>query len=286
MDKELLEALGYKEGEFKDTKEFVSKFNTDYIKISEAHKNPDIIKTANSRLIGSVETRAKKLAKTFEIDIDSEDFKDLQTLDLFDKVSEVAHKNVQTKVKSLEEQIKGDDGKALKEWQDKYEKAAKKNNDYKELLDTRTKEVETAKGEAATVIKSYKIGDVRKKAYDSIKFKKDFNDLERTGFNSLFDAKYEIDLDDQGNTFIQDKETKKRIPSDKKGGEFATIEEVMNKEALTNKLLDMTEQKNGVKQNQNQNNVFGFNQQQQNNNNNQQANKNGMSTGVNTSGRF
>jgi hypothetical protein len=97
--------------------------------------------------------------------------------------------------------------------------------------------LDTTKQNSLKAINEFKIADINKRALDSIPYSKEVTDIAKTGFRAILSEKYALDLDENGNPYIKDKQTNSRIPNPTKMGEFMTPEDVYKMEAEKNNLL-------------------------------------------------
>jgi len=72
--------------------------------------------------------------------------------------------------------------------------------------------------------------------FKSLAFKKDITPLEQAGFTSVFENKYELQLDDKDEIFITDK-TGNRIANPATHGAFKSPQDVLKEEAVANKVF-------------------------------------------------
>src|SRR3990167_7486955 len=121
-------------------------------------------------------------------------------------------------------------------------------------------EYEGYKKEVVNKFKSSNINRFKKEALGKLEFKQDITPVEKMGFESVLNEKYDFDLDENESPFIKDKKTGQRIASKKVIGQFMTAEEILNEELIANKLAKINKdggkpayQQNGNSQNGNQN---------------------------------
>jgi hypothetical protein len=281
--KEIFEALSIDGEKVKTKEDLIAHVNKDFVKRNEAEKDPTLIAAISGKLVGSIETKAKTIAKEFDIDTTGEDFKELRPLERLDKVVSLAKSKYDTEINNYKSQIKGDDGKLVAEWEKKYNKVEIKLKETEGLLSSVTGELETTKTNSANQIKSFKLGNVKETAFKKIEWSKDVDELKKKGFNTLLEEKFVFDIDENDQPFVLDKATKKKIESKKTAGTFATFEEIIEKEAIENKMISVNPSQSSptIK------NVFGALDLPANQNlaNNGEAIKKGFNRQVNTSTR-
>lgn len=223
--KELFEYLGIKEmPETIDA--FRKSFDQSYIK-----KSPEVIKQDEdlypkllAERTGSIETKFRRRLKDLGVDLPKTETADMKA----EEVIELGMKKLETvysgKISELESQAgKGNDEK-VNELKTQLEKAQTKYGDTKGLLESVTKEYELFKAEADSKIKGVKrqvkFGD----AVKSIKWKSGTDDLKKKGFFAAFDEEHIVDIGDDDEVIVMDR-NKKRLQSAKESGKFISLEE-------------------------------------------------------------
>lgn len=237
--KEVAEYLGIT-GEIKDLDGFKTAFEKDFIKQSAITEENESVKKILGKTFGTLENEIKKVAKGYELEVDFE-AEELKGKKVTDKlkyvVSELDKKN-KTIIDDLTIKAgQGNDEKA-KEWEEKATKAISKAKDFENLLKTTKTELETVQSNSQKEIKNIKLDIFKTQALGKVKFKADINDIEKEGYMSIIQKNYVFDLDEAGKPVILDKENK-RIPNPKVNGTFMDIEEVLQTEAVKNKLFQL-----------------------------------------------
>lgn len=233
--------------------EFKAKFADSFVNKSRIEQfvrdEPEgkIMKALTGGIVGKVGDKLEALAKEFEIDTKGEEFKDVVHIqDRIAKVGELITHKKKAEIESLKSQISGDAGKATKEWEDKYAKLEKKYTETTGLLDTTKKEFDGFKEQIVVKEKKDKINKYWEESVSKIKFSNTVKPLEKKGLYTEFNDKYGMDIDEKGEPFVFSRDDNKRIPSTINAASFATAQELLEKEAKEQKLLDMTPS-NGVK---------------------------------------
>lgn len=272
--KDVIQYLGYNPEEIKSIDDLKTKFDEDFVKRSIATTDKKIVDSVAGKHFSITEQKVEKLAKMFEIDVTSDEFKSDKVYDKFDKIMSAVGEKHTSSIKSLQDQVKGDGGDALKAEREKYEKLHKRFTDYDNLLKTTREELENEKKNSANTIKNFRVKQAWDSSLNKLKYSKDTDDLRKRGFVLEVESNYEIDIDDQDNLFIRDKKTGSQIKSDKKAGSFYTIDEILEKEAVKYKVIDLAPDQKNKSANNNQFNVFKTPGDEK-----QQANKDGQYSG-------
>lgn len=238
IEKEALEYLGYKAEDFKDVNEFKEKFNKTFIKQENITEDSEPVKKILGKTYGTLENEIKKVAKSFDLDIDFDSIKDKKVTDKL-KFAFETYNNVKSEyIKELETKAtQGNDDK-VKEWEKKYEKISQKYKDTENLLSATTSEYNQFKEKAQNDVKGIKLSVKTKDAFSKIKLKPDISEFEKKGYYSTIQEKYQFDLDEQDNLVVKNKKGE-AIPSAKTAGTFKTIEEILEEEAIAGKLLQL-----------------------------------------------
>lgn len=238
--KQIAEYLGLKEDDLKDDASFKQAFEKDFIKQSNITEENESVKKILGKTFGTLENEIKKVAKSFELEIDfsADDLKDKKVTDkLKFVISEYDSKQKSIIADLTEKAGKGNDEK-VKELQEKYDKVLSKANDYQSLLKAQTGEFDTYKQSAETEKKNVKLDFFKAQELNKVKFKADINEFEKEGYLSKIEKTYKFDLDETGKAIILDKEGK-RIPNPKVNGSFMEIADVLQEEAVKGKLYQL-----------------------------------------------
>lgn len=234
---EFIKALGYDPEKIKTVDDFKAAVSADFVRRSEAHNDDELTGRIVGKSLKQIEKAFFSDIKDLGIELGDDDLKDAKQT--YDKIkiglSKVKEHHSST-VKGLQELAEKKGGDASKEWQEKYGKAEQRAADNEGLVKTLQQQIKEKEDWAKNQIKSFKINDAKKNAFGKVQFKDGLTELERVGFEHMFNSKYEIDLDDKESPFIYEKETKKRIDNKAVVGTFMGIEDVLKMEIDANKL--------------------------------------------------
>lgn len=234
--KDILSYLGLKE-DIKDLDAFKDAYNKEYIKRSLAEKDEDIISKINGKFAGSTLTAIKRMAKASNITLEKDLLENKTVQEIIDFIGDNVGKTIDSVKTEYETKLKATETDAVKEWKEKHEKLESKYRDTDSLVKTMKEQLAQKDNEFKSKIKEFKLGDVKKSAFGSIKFANTVDDLKKRGFETLINEKYELDLDDTENVFVKDKKTGQRIPNPSKNGEFLSYSDVLSQEAEKNNLV-------------------------------------------------
>ena len=187
---------------------------------------------------GAIEVAVKRLVKENGAELSAELIQGKKVEDVIALAETKLKETFSGKITELQRQIEDkDSSKIIEDWNTKYTALEGKHRDTEGLLTLTKNELENTKNNSLKTINDYKIKEIDKRSFDSISFSKDTTDLSKTGFKTILNEKYVIDLDEAGNPFVKDKINNARIPNPLKMGEFMTVEDVYKLEAEKNNLL-------------------------------------------------
>lgn len=232
----ILTFLGFEAEKIKTEDDFKAQFESKFGVKDLLLKDPAFTGKIFGQRIGSIENKTRSLAKKMGIEFTKEELenKDVEaTIELsFTKIAEINKKAME----DLEKSTKGTVDEQVKTWKEKYTQLESKHKDVEGLLTKTSSEFEGYKKEQANKSKFETINGFKKSAIGKLEFKQDINPIEKIGFESHIDSKYEFDLDENQTPFIKDKKTGQRVPSKKTIGQFMTAEEILQEELIANKL--------------------------------------------------
>lgn len=237
--KDILTTLGI-EGEVKDVETFKEKFKEKFISLNEIPERKEIIEPIVSKAIGkrigSLETILKKAAKESGVDLDGEEIKGKPIEDVAKTVfAKISDKYTST-VKELKSQLDSRSDDVIKKLSKELEDYKNKYSELETLLNDTKNQFTKLQEDKEREIKTFKIEVAKKNIFDKIGFKKDMTPVEKTGFETLINSKYDLDLDEKEGLIVKDKNGK-RIKNDKVVGAFKTFEEILREEAEANGLI-------------------------------------------------
>ena len=233
---QLLESINLKGQTFETEQDFVKAFQEKFTPIDapiSEEKKQKII----GGLLGTIETTFKRELKEFGLEPTIDKSKPLQ-----DNVAEWMQTLRNTKNAEIEElkQKSGDGGDAkIKALESEVEKFKNKFHEEKNLRTSAIAEWEQKEQELNGRVKNVKRDFlVTKEREKAVKWKTGITDIEKVGFESLFNNKYTPDIDDNDNLIITDKKGN-QIPNPKKAGQFLSFAEVLEMEGIANKVWEV-----------------------------------------------
>lgn len=239
----LLAYMGFKAEEIKTEEDFKTKFESTFGNKEALLKDPTFTSKIFGQRVGSIEAKVKANAKKMGVEFLPDEIKDKQVEDIlelsFTKIADMNKKAMD----EVEKASKGTVDEQVKTWKEKYGQVESKLKDTEGLLTKTTNDFDGFKKEQLTKGKSDTINTFKKSAIGKLEFKQDISAVEKMGFESVLNDKYDFDLDETSTPFIKDKKTGQRIPSKKQTGTFMSADEVLQDELITNKLAKIN--KNG-----------------------------------------
>ncbi len=232
--KDVVEFLGYKPEDFKTLDELKEKFNGEFVRRSVAETDEQLVGKIVGHRLGTIKTSALRIAKEFGVEIPKEklvkDGKELFASDILDLVGTEVKTHHEKTVGELKTLAEAKGGEAVKQWQEKYGQLETKHSDFMKAhteLQTKYQEV---KKQSGNTIREFKITNAKTEAFSKGVFKDGLTEVEKIGFDTYFNNKYKIDLDEKDMPYIADKSTGQRISNKAVAGTFLGIDDVYKME--------------------------------------------------------
>lgn len=229
--KDILTALDIKA---EDIDGFKKAINEKFIPKSQAMDDDEIKGKITGKITGAFTTNAKRV-----FGLSNEDVKDKKWEDIL----ELGVQKQNERIKELEDLASANNGEKEKELTSKLEKAAKKADEYKNLLETASQTLAQKETEFTSTIKGMKVSSFFDKAKEKVssKLKSDISEAERFYLDSKLKENIIVDFDDNGEPLVLGKDGK-RLTNPNKVGAFFSLEEAIEKEAET---LNLIKKNNG-----------------------------------------
>lgn len=232
----ILSFLGFKPEEIKTEEDFKSTFETKFGVKDQLINDKEFVGKIFGKRVGSIDTAAKSGFKKMGVEFAKEEVDGKPVEEVIEiglnKIAELNKKAME----DFEKTSKGTTDEQVKEWKNKYKALEDKYKDTEGLLSKTAQDFEGYKKQTANQFKAENINRYKKDVIGKLEFKQDINPVEKIGFESLLDSKYEFDLDENQSPYIKDKKTGERLKSKKTIGTFMTAEEVLQEELIANKL--------------------------------------------------
>jgi hypothetical protein len=218
----------------------VESFESQFIRRANVKDDPELAGSITGKRLGSLETTVKQIFKKSGFDLADIDTKGKKLEEVIEAGLGHVTNAFGDKIKGLEDAVTHTDDEAFKKLENKFSKQSSRLLEVEGLLtDTRGK-YEGALKDKETAVKSIQINTLKRDALSKIPFKSDLTDLERTGFNTVVNSKYKLDVDDTGSLMVMDA-TGSRIPNPQVTGTFMGLEDVLKAEAIANKLYKLND---------------------------------------------
>lgn len=235
---EIFDVLGIKSDEIKSLEDFRVTFEKEFIRKNQVEQDKDISSKIFGKRIGSVESKVKSISKKHGVDFTADEIKDKQVEDLIELSFSKIIDNNNKIVDDLKKESTGSKDEVAKGWEEKYTKLESKYKDTEGLLQSTKNDFEGFKTQTATERKNDKLNIFKEQSLGKLKFKPNIKEVEKAGFLSIIDSKYDLDLDEQGSLFVKDKKGE-RLKSAKVVGTFKSVEEVLEEEALKAEVIQI-----------------------------------------------
>lgn len=208
---------------------FVSAFKSKYVSKELAVNDKEIVGKIAGKILGSATTKLKQISGFTESDV-----KDKK----LEEVIEMFGEKYTTEVSTLSEQLKKTNDEKAAAYTEEIEKLKKQANKYKTDFEKTASEYQQKQEEWQGQFKNYKIKSKFDSEFSGVRFKDDLKPIEREGFLTVINKKYQYDLDENDNLVVYN-EKKEPIENPKKLGSYYTPKDVLELEAATNGLLKM-----------------------------------------------
>lgn|SRR3990167_3514970 len=246
----ILTYLGFEADKVKTDEEFKAQFEAKFGIRDQLLKDTTFTSKIFGQRLGSIEAKLKSHSKKMGIDFTPEEIKDKPVEDImelsFTKIAEMAKKAME----DMEKSIKAPVEEQAKTWKDMVSVYESKIKDTEGLLAKTANDLETSKKEYANKVKVDNINNFKNTALGKLEFKQDISPVEKMGFESVLNDKYDFDLDENQSPFIKDKKTGQRIASKKVIGQFMTADEIFQDELIANKLAKINKDGGKIVSNQ------------------------------------
>ncbi len=235
FDNETIEYLT--EDEEASVDDFQEQFKETFVSRKKAPQDDDIVKKVEGSRLGSVETKLKRTLGLEKGDIEDKQLEDIIDEHVKPKLDEIQKKEEQ--IKELEKKKAGSSKKKMKELQEKIEK---KEEDIQQLK-KQNKNIKQEKEQKEQEFKEYKltqtINQRLEEAKKNVPLKKNMKQVEKNGLEAILENKYNFEYDeDEGQVKVLDRQTGEPVWNDKETDTLGP-EEVIEKEAYENDLLDL-----------------------------------------------
>ena len=223
---------------FEDVEAFKAAYDGEWLKRSEAFKDPGLKAQVFGKTAGVLVTNAKKALQVFGEDVSEADLKAMKPEDLIDRVKTASDAFYGKQVKDLQTSLEGAKGdKSTKELEKQLAEAIKHRDEYKTLstdLDTKLKQKDQ---EFVITQRTAKESEMWQVAMSKAPFRKDLDPITRTGFEAIVRGKVKIAWDEEGKPYTADANGN-RIKDTSKSNAFLELDQVIAEEVLANKLND------------------------------------------------
>lgn len=220
--KDIFESLGYS-GEL-DLNEFNQYVDGTFLKKSEIHKDSDLVRSIVGKRVGDINTQIAKL-----FDYKHADLREKSVEDTLQEIKE----RYESSYNELKQTSKQGKDKQLIDLQTSIEEKDKSIQDYKAANDELKGALEKLNDDMVSFKKNTTVSSLFNEVRRSIPLKENITEVERVGFEKMFNDKYLLDLDGE-DLVIKDKSGNHIKGS--KPGEFASVKEVYETELTENKL--------------------------------------------------
>lgn len=231
--KDLIEYFGYKPEDIKTIDDLKTKFNEDFIRVSQIHKDSEPVKKIIGETLGGMQVEMIRIAKKHGLEKD--EFLASKDNKITDKLAYVLDRKVEqfsTIENEYKTKLEGTSDEVVKALEKKLEKESTKRKEVESLLETTKSTLEKEKENFSSQIKNTKLAIKKNDILSKIEWAEGIDDLKKEGFLSKFEKTYDLDIDDTDEPVIFERSKKEKIKSTKTVGTFKTPLEVLQEEGL------------------------------------------------------
>jgi flagellar biosynthesis GTPase FlhF len=184
------------------------------------------------KINGTIAHVAKRAFEPFGVTLTEEDFKDKKAQDVLRMASERAREAYEKQQEEWQQRAdKSGSEELVKEWEKKHKSLERKLTEVDTARQEAINQFEQFKIKIADEQKQSKINHTFEKELSAIKLDPSVNEFTIKGFKATIGEKYAIDLEDDGNIFVKDKNSGERLKSKEKAGSFLNLSDVLLAEA-------------------------------------------------------
>lgn len=206
---------------------------------AELSKDSSFINPLIGKRLGSIETKLKQTAKDkLGIEFEAGDFKDKSIEDILELTADKYKTKHETALQEVKSKFTTDPSELTKEWEEKLKLAKEEVNNWKQETTKIGNEFEQFKNNLQIEQKQRQLKDGLEKAFSSIKFAPEANELVIEGFKTkvLNEVKFDFDENNNFSTFDKDGKT---LFNPKKHGQPYTPEDYLKDKAIEYKVYQM-----------------------------------------------
>lgn len=238
----ILAYLGLEVEKIKTEDDFKSNFESKFGVKDQLLNDKEFVGKIFGKRVGSIDTAAKSGFKKMGVEFAKEEIEGKQVEDVIELgLNKIAEMNKKA-MEDYEKTFKGTADEQVKTWKEKYTQVEAKAKDWESMATKTASEFEGFKKDQATRSKSDMINNFKKSSIGKLEYKQDITPVEKMGFETVLNEKYEIDLDENQVPFPKDKKTGERLKSTKTIGQFKNWDEILQEELIANKLAKINPQ--------------------------------------------
>jgi flagellar biosynthesis GTPase FlhF len=184
------------------------------------------------KINGTIAHVAKRAFEPFGVTLTEEDFKDKKAQDVLRMASERARDAYEKQQDEWQQRAdKSGSEELVKEWEKKHKSLEKKLTEVDTARQEAINQFEQFKNRMVEEQKQTKINHTFERELGSIKLDPSVNEFTIKGFKATIGEKYAIDLEDDGNIYVKDRNSGERLKSKEKAGSFLNLSDVLLAEA-------------------------------------------------------
>ncbi len=218
---------------------FESTFARKEVYRNELLKDESFVKPLIGKRIGTIETKIKQLSKDkLGLEFEAGELKDKSIEEILELSAEKYKAKSDSEIAEIKKNFTSKPDEIIKEWEQKLTIAKEEANNWKNEATKVKTEHETFLSNLEQAEKQRKVNENLNKAYSSIKFAPEANELTIEGFKSKVSSEVKFDFDESGNFITFDKEGK-TLFNPKKSGVAYTAEDYLKEKAIEHKIYQL-----------------------------------------------
>lgn len=217
-------ALDLDLSKYDDVKTFADEFGKDWLRRSEAPKDPDVVKTVFGAVNGTIRGRAHVALQKLGIKHERNVTDAMDPTEIFDLIAEKVPAAHDARVKELEAAIAkgGKGGAEVEELTKKYGELEKKYTDLDGLHKAQVGKYNELETSVKTREHDSKVNSEWDRAIGAQKFRQGLSDFEKEGFLSRMRKDFQVKFDENGAPYAADA-SGNRVPEPGKAQKFLDL---------------------------------------------------------------
>lgn len=230
---DVVTALDLDLSKYDDVKSFTEGFSADWLRRSEAPKDPDVVKTVFGTVNGTIRSRAHVALQKLGIKHERSVTESMDPTEIFDLIAEKVPAAHEAKIKELEGAIAkgGKGGEEVEKLKAQLAEAIKSKEDTLKLHEAQVGKYNELEASVKTREHEAKVSGEWDRAFGVQKYRQNASDLEKEGFVARMRKQFQVMFDETGAPYAADVEGN-RIPEPGKAQKFLDLPSLIAAEVV------------------------------------------------------